>query len=74
LHLRLKAKLASGVVDTIHQLDPHVPVMVYSGSASSVDEAKHTIPADWITAYLEKPLAVDRLSDLLDAALTTQEN
>lgn len=69
LHLRLGKTLARDAIDAIRRNRDRVPLLVYSGHADSVAEAKKVLPSEWIAAYVEKPVAVDQLSELLDGAL-----
>ena len=71
LHLRVGKELARDAIDAIRRDRDRVPLVVYSGHADSVTEAKRVLPSGWIAAYMEKPIAVDQLSDLLDGAMAT---
>jgi DNA-binding NtrC family response regulator len=69
LHLRLGKQIAREAIDAIRGGADAIPLLIYSGHADSVTEARRILPTEWIAAYMEKPVAVDRLSDLLDGVL-----
>ena len=66
LHLRLDHIAPQDSVVAIRQLSPAVTLILYSGDRSALDATRAALPSDWVYAYLEKPFAVERLTELLD--------
>jgi DNA-binding NtrC family response regulator len=66
LHLTLDSIEPRDSVIAIHEMSPAVALILYSGHSRLLDEAKVSLPSDWVYAYLQKPFPVERLTALLD--------
>lgn len=67
LHMHLAATAARTAVDIMHKASPTTALILYSGMSGAAEELRQVIPAEWVSAYLQKPFAVDDLKGVLDA-------
>jgi DNA-binding NtrC family response regulator len=66
LHMHLDAIPPSVAVSKVHEAGPDTALILYSGQPYASDEAALALRQDWIHAYLQKPFAIDRVTDVLD--------
>lgn len=67
LHMHLGSVTSAEAVLAIHKVSPAVALILYSGRPDAVGEMTQEVPASFVTAYLQKPFAVERLTGVLDA-------
>jgi two-component system, NtrC family, response regulator HydG len=70
LHMHLGAATPHDAVVAVHETNPEVAVILYSGEQGAADEARNTLPHGWVHAYIQKPLDIDQLTGMLDAIST----
>ena len=70
LHMHLGAVSPREAVVAMHEVNPDVAVILYSGEQGAADQARKTLPAGWVHAYIQKPLDIDQLTGMLDAIRT----
>lgn len=66
LHLHLGNTAPRDAVAAVHEVDPAVALILYSGVGGSKGEMEQTVPAQWVHAYLQKPFDVDQVTNMLD--------
>jgi DNA-binding NtrC family response regulator len=67
LHMHLGPASPHDAVVAVHDVNPEVAVILYSGEQGAADEARRTLPDGWVHAYIQKPLDIDQLTGMLDA-------
>ena len=68
LHMHLGQKSVQDSVRAMHELDPSVALVIYSGRPGAAEELDKTVPPGWIKAYLQKPFAIEQLAGVLSGA------
>lgn len=66
LHLRLDNLSPEESILAIRGASPAVTLISYSGHPPTLHASETAVPRDWVSAWLEKPFAVERLTALLD--------
>jgi DNA-binding NtrC family response regulator len=66
LHLRVADERVRETVEEVHSANPDAAIILYSGRPDAVTGVEHDVPSDWVYAYLQKPFAVDQVTDVLD--------
>jgi two-component system, NtrC family, response regulator HydG len=66
LHMHLNSTPPSEAVSKVHAASPEAALIVYSGRPHAAQEAALALPANWIHAYLQKPFAIDAVTQVLD--------
>ena len=66
LHLRLDHIAPRTAVLAIHDVNPTVALILYSGQPATLDETAAAVPRSWVHARLQKPFPVETLTGLLD--------
>ena len=60
------AGIITGLLTVFTQIqDPSVSLVLYSGRQGAQAELDKAVPPGWITAYLQKPFAIDDLAGVL---------
>lgn len=67
LHMHLGEASPHDAVVAVHDVNPEVAVILYSGEHGAADEARRSLPDGWVHAYIQKPLDIDQLTGMLDA-------
>jgi DNA-binding NtrC family response regulator len=67
LHMHLGNATPRDAVLAVHEVNPAVALILYSGHADGAQEVRRTLPTDWIHGYLQKPFDVDQITGMLDA-------
>ena len=67
LHMHIDAMPPSVAVSKVHEAAPESALIVYSGQPYAAAEAALALRKDWIHAYLQKPFAIDHVTEVLDA-------
>jgi two-component system, NtrC family, response regulator HydG len=67
LHMHMGSITSAEAVLAIHKVSPAVALILYSGQPDAAGKMAEQVPASLVTAYLQKPFAVDRLTGVLDA-------
>lgn len=70
LHMHLGQATPRDAVIAVHDVNPAVALILYSGEVSGAEEARCTVPCEWVHAYLQKPFDVDQVTGMLDAIRT----
>ncbi|MBL8842657.1 MAG: response regulator [Planctomycetes bacterium] len=66
LDLKLDGNDPAEVIRAIRRAAPEVPLVLYSGHLAALDATVGALPDDWFRAVLRKPLAPERLLEVLD--------
>ena len=66
LHINVTDATAHQAVAELHRSLPAVALILYSGKQGAAEEIAHAVPPGWVHAYLQKPLAVDQVTGLLN--------
>jgi DNA-binding NtrC family response regulator len=64
LHLNPGKQSARETVRAVHELNPSIALVLYSGQPAA--DAAIDVPPEWVTAYLQKPFAIDELAGVLN--------
>lgn len=67
LHMPLGSSRARDAVMAVHESNPHVALILYSGMRAEAGPAVAGVPREWVHAYLRKPFAVEQVTGVLDA-------
>jgi DNA-binding NtrC family response regulator len=69
LHMHLGAISPRDAAIAVHRLSPEVALILYSGQPGAQEEIDGGVPAEWVSAYLQKPFAVEQVEGLLNAVV-----
>lgn len=72
LHLRLADISPDTAVLTLRQVSPAVGLILYSGQPAQLADSAERMPPGWIQARLQKPFAVERLTEILDDVIAAR--
>jgi len=67
LHMHVGAISAREAVTVVHEMNPDAALILYSGQPQAAEEIGEEVPPEWISAYLQKPFAVDEVKGVLNA-------
>lgn len=70
LHMHLGEATPQDAIIAVHDVNPAVALILYSGTAGGAEEARRVAPRDWVHGYLQKPFDVDQITGMLDAIRT----
>ena len=65
LHMHIAERSVQESVRAMRELNPSVSLVLYSGRAGAAEELDKAVPPGWITAYLQKPFAIEELAGVL---------
>jgi DNA-binding NtrC family response regulator len=66
LHIPHGVEHAREAIRAVHDREPEVAIIVYSGQPEVPALVTGGIPQGWVHAFLQKPFAIDRLTGVLD--------
>lgn len=66
LHVHIGQRSMAETVRAVHELNPSVSLVLYSGQPGAAEELGKAVPPGWVKAYLQKPFAIDQLSGVLN--------
>lgn len=67
LHLHLGQLDVGEAIAAMHDADPGASLILYSGQPQAENDIPRALPREWISAYLQKPFAVENITGVLDA-------
>lgn len=66
LHIHMGSPGAREAVEAIQSVGPSTAIVVYSGQQESASVQRQALPAKAVHAFLQKPFAIDQLTQILD--------
>lgn len=67
LHMHLGATSPREAVYAVHGVSPSAALVLYTGRPEAAEQLRQALPPQWVHAYLQKPIAVDKLTGVLNA-------
>lgn len=67
LHIHLGSANPLDAVGAVHQGSPAAALVIYSGRPGAAERACRALPPEWIHACLQKPFAIEKVTEMLDA-------
>lgn len=69
LHMHMGSVPAREAVLAVHEVSPEVALILYSGQPGAQRELDGSLPREFVHAYLQKPFAVDRVTEVLNGVV-----
>ncbi|HEY9229257.1 MAG TPA: hypothetical protein VIP11_21600, partial [Gemmatimonadaceae bacterium] len=70
LHMHVGTATPRDAIVAVHEVNPDVALILYSGAQGAEVEARYIVPPEWVHAFLQKPFDVGQVTRLLDAIST----
>jgi DNA-binding NtrC family response regulator len=65
LHMHLGTQSARDAVIAVHEMNPEVALILYSGQPGAAEEINGAVPREYVHSFLQKPFAVDQVTGVL---------